>query len=309
MKKQTENITATLKQIKFQNSEDFCIATFLSKKTDDYAPFAFSGLGTIKNPLQDITYQLAGSWANHSNFGKQFKFNSYRLIKPVNVKGIYKYLMKICDGVGPTIAASLVDLYQEKTLQTLKSCPELVAAEIKGLTEKKALKAKEALIWHEQEEQIMIELLGILNIPGLRKNLPSLLITKYGLSAMEELKRNPYIITEFKGTSFMVADKLALQSFKIPFDSFFRIKTAILYLIQNDLSQGNVWMPQKKLINLLKELIGPSENEKELLIKFKKAIHALIDTFKIVKNNQAWITLKKMDENETYISKQIKKML
>lgn len=291
-------ITATLNHIRFRNDTGFVIG--MASGGDTKGEFGI--LGNMSNPVEGMQYKLSGKWSNHSEYGKQFNFNSYSTIKPADSNGIFKYLVRTAKWVGPTIASRMIDLYGEKTLEVLRSDPELIAAEIQGITETKALGIQETLLEHEQEESILVDLMKILNIPGLRKSLPHELIQKFGLNAADILRRNPYVITQFHGSGFLIADRLAMHSLNIPNDSMFRIKAAIQYAMRQDLHNGSTWITRKRLTQDVKDLIGDVDGIIDGIAELL-AVEAIVDA-----SGGEWLALWEVDRDETYVANKIKEM-
>ncbi len=263
----------------------------------------FGILGSLLQPVTGMTYKLTGEWSNHSEYGKQFNFQRHEIIKPTDTNGIYKYLVRTAKWVGPTIGQRLVDLYGENTLEVLRNDPEIVAAEITGLTEKRALTIQEMLIEQEETEAIIVELLAVLDFPGLRKNLPVEIASKYGSDSLEVLKENPYILTEFKGVGFLIADRIAINSFEVDTSSMYRVKSCIEYVMKIDLNNfGSTWIHQESIFNGVSELTGIKNDGIE------KGLNELLEVGLIV-NNGKWFSFFEVDLMESLISSKIKEML
>ena len=218
-------ITARLESIRFQNGNGFIIGMFKGEFKGKKHTIVgnFGGLGNMTNPVIGTEYQLAGKWGNHPDFGHQFNFDSYKAVQPKDEDGIFKYLVRTAKWVGPAIAQRLVDIYGDQTLDVLREDPEMVAAEISGISESKAKDIQKMLIENEAEEAVMVDLMKILNIPGLRKSLPTELIMEFGLKAADVIRQNPYVITQFHGIGFMIADRLAMHTLNIPNNSIYAI--------------------------------------------------------------------------------------
>lgn len=299
-------IKATLKNIRYAK-ENFIIGMFFNNENKD----VFGGLGDMLRPIEGAEYQLSGKWLKHPEYGEQFQFGSYRVVEPNNINGIFKYLIRVAKGVGPSIASKLVDLYGEETLKVLREDPNLVAAEISGITEKKALEIQDNLLELELEESTIVELMDILNIPGLRKSLPMELYQKFGLNAAEILKKNPYVICQFVGSGFLIADRLALQRLNVPADSMFRIKAAIEYAMDQDLhSNGNTWIPAEQLIQAVVELTSIEDLKRILLgIEELTALEAIVETPGGNGASGGWLALWEVDQDESYVASKIKEMV
>jgi len=311
----TETITAQLNSIRYQNGNGFMIGMAQSKETkDNTATFddpkmtityktEFGVLGSMISPQVGMTYKLFGEWSNHPEFGRQFKFSRHEIIKPTDTNGIYKYIVRTAKWVGPTIGQRLVDLYGENTLEVLRNDPEIVASEIVGLTENRTKTIQEMLIEQEETEAIIVELLTVLDFPGLRKNLPIEIASKYGSNSLEVLKENPYILTDFNGIGFLIADRIAMHSFKVDVNSMYRIKSCIEYVMKEDLnSVGSTWMYQDKIIFNVNELTGVKSDGIE------KGLKGLIEVGLVVMDND-WYSFFEVDKNESLIAGKIKEML
>lgn len=72
--------------------------------------------------------------------------------------------------------------------------------------------------------------------------------------ALEEIKKNPYILTEVNGVGFLKADKVAL-ALGIDKESKFRIEACILHCISEENANGHSWVQEKKLISRCTDLL------------------------------------------------------
>jgi len=295
-----ETITATLRGIRYQNDNGFIIGM----ASDGNGKKEFGILGNMLQPVEGMAYKLFGEWSVHPDFGKQFKFQKYEAVNPKDEDGIYKYLVRTAKWVGPTIAQTLVDLYGENTLEVLRNDPEIVAAEVRGITEARAKEIQEILVAKEELESILVELMKILDIPGLRKSLPYELIEKFGGNAVDIIKKNPYVICQFHGSGFLIADRLALQRLNIKPNSMFRIKAAIEYAMEQDLhSNGNTWISVDKLILSVVDLTSIDDLKRIALgIDELLALEAIVDV------DIEWLALWEVDRDETLIANKIKEI-
>jgi len=286
------DVIATLDKIRFRGDNGFIIGIFRGDSDNE-----FGGLGNMLSPQEGLTYKLNGKWSDHPDFGKQFKFNNYLVDKPADTNGIYTYLIRNVSGIGAKIATDLIFEFDTETLDVLINNPELVAAKINGLTLKKALKIQAWLQEEAVDRELMVELMGLLNVPGMRKDLPGKLIQQYGSDAVDQLKRNPYIITQFSGIGFLIADKLAMFQFKINPDSMFRIKAAILYVIkQHESNSGSTWMLKSELANIFYELTGVDAD------KMADGLFELEIDDAIIDDETGMVAISQTVENEKYVA-------
>ena len=291
--------TAVLTGIRFQGENNFIIGIFENDSDGE-----FGGLGNLLSPMEGQTYKLTGDWSTHSQFGKQIKFNRYSVDKPVDTNGLYLYLVKNVPGVGPAAATALIYEFDVDALQVMQDDPELIAKTVKGITLKKAVNIQEWLIEESEDQELMIELMGLLDMPGLRKNLPHDLIQAYGSDAVGMLKNNPYIITEFAGTGFLIADKLAIHNFKVDPESPFRIKSAIIYLLkQNESGNGSTWADKGILGFDFYELTGVCDG------KFNDGIFELEIEGLVIDDEEGLVGLVGTVESEEFVAMKLIKLM
>ena len=293
MKNDSKQIQGTLEQIRFQNDSGFMIGVFRNKNGK-----IFSALGNIINPQVCLKYSLTGQWENNPKFGDQFKFESYETALPADHNGIYKYIVRVCKFVGTAVGNALVDRYQSNTLEIMKSDPEKIAREISGITLARAREIQKALLGNEKNEKVMVELEGLLDVPGMRKGLPAELVKIYKSNAAEVLRENPYILTELHGIGFPLADRVALH---IGFarDSIFRKEAAALHVLQENQREGSTWITRQELLLQVSDLIQ--------IKGLEKGIDSLVNKG-IAISCQTAVALFKSAEDEKIIAKILMKL-
>jgi exodeoxyribonuclease V alpha subunit len=241
-----------LQRIIFRNDESgFLIGSF----APDYGP-AFSAKGSMLNPVEGMMYKLSGEMEN-SKYGNQLKFTQYETVEPSDTTGIYKYIVRVCKFVGPTIGNALVDKYGADTLQILREHPEKIAEEIKGLNLEKALKIQTTLKENQATEKLMVEIESLLSdITGIPKSLPGRIMMVHQSNAPAIIKTKPYTLTQFEGIGFIIADRIALKNGFDPMGIERRKAAAIHCIYETMRSEGSVWIPETILIKKIADLIS-----------------------------------------------------
>lgn len=248
-KESDEIIECTLDRVVFKNDSGFLIGSFIDNHNNK-----FSGLGNMINPQVDMNYILTGDYEENSKYGEQFKFHAYETVLPVDTSGIFKYIVRICKFVGTSVGNAIVDRYGEKTLSVMKNDPGRLAKEISGITLDRAKEIQATLKENEVVEKIMIELETLLDVPGMRKSLPTDLIKIYKSDAAEAIKKDPYCLTSFHGISFHLADRVAIK-IKYPANGVERKKAATSHVLYENLREGSVWIYRDELLIKVNELI------------------------------------------------------
>ena len=289
-----ERINATLTHIRFQNRDTgFIIGMFRGEKE-------FAGLGSIVGPEIGLEYKLFGEWSNDPKWGRQYKFSNYETIAPKSTDGIFRYLVKIVRWVGPKVGQALIDQYKEETLDIIRTDPERVARQIRGITSARAAEMQAKIIENQAIEATLVELENLLGGNGLKKSLPTELLAKYGSNAVKILELNPYILTQFKQVGFLQADKVAITKFAIPPASVQRQQAALLHIIEKVcFEEGSVWMEERWLVAKVAGLIfcDPTPG----LAKLAGARRIVIDG--------EFVALKYLADNEAYIAEKIRGMI
>lgn len=292
-----QSITGILVEIRYQNYDDgFIIASFTSSK-DSF--LIFTATGNILDARRGQEYKLFGKWVDHPRYGRQFKFDNYQAVLPQQEDGIYIYLVRTAKWIGPTIAERLIKRYGNATLEVLREDPEMVAAETPGLTIKKANDIQERLLQFEAQEAVLVELMDILNVPGIQKNLPYMLIDEYGSNAAKMLRENPYILTGFHGVGFLTADQIAIQKLKIDPKSQKRVIACITYCTKTCMSvSGSTWVACSDIEKAVSDLIG---------VGLVKAVIAMMiyDGLLVSALQNELISFVSADKDETYIAKKV----
>ncbi|MFH1152652.1 MAG: helix-hairpin-helix domain-containing protein [Pseudomonadota bacterium] len=257
-------IQGILERIVFQGEGGFLIGNFKVPGN----PFLITAKGTVMSPQVGVEYKLTGEWVSDPRYGDQLRIDRYETIMPQDKSGIFKYLVRICQYVGPSIGNDLVNRYGEETINILKTDPGRVALETRGITPARAEEIKEALLANEVNERVQVELEALLNIPGMRKSLIGDLIEEYKDNAPAMVKGNPYFLTQFHGIGFMLADRVAIIKVGIPRDHIERKKAAAIHSIKKNMEDGNVWIHRNDLLSMVKKLIqvpDPEDGINELI--------------------------------------------
>jgi len=288
------DVTAKLKKVIWRSLEnDFTIAAFEPEKVG----LEFIATGDLFKPAAGITYNLSGKWEEHSKYGEQFKINNYCVQAPCDPNSISIYLEKYVKGVGPVLADKLIKKYGKDTIRILKKAPERVSNENKRVSYELALKISEQLQEDDKRQNLLIKLEGLFSkVKGLPKQLAQNILNIYGLSAYENIKRNPYQLTEMSRVGFVSADKIAMAC-GIKSDDEQRIKAGVLYIIRQHMQEsGDLWISPDVILEKMTELIGDKLNAlavRSILIKFVKD--------EVLVNHDNFVTLAQYADDEDIV--------
>ncbi len=213
---------------------------------------------------------------NHYLYGKQYNVISYKIKAPEDLVSITKYLSSgAVKGVKEVLAERIVKEFKADTLRVIEEEPEKLA-QIKGISEKLALSISEQIIEKKEMRDAMI----FLQKYGIGMNLAASIYKEYGEQIYTILVQNPYrMIEDIQGVGFKIADDIALRG-GISTDSTYRMKSGIIYVLEQASLNGNTYLPQKELIHQASLVLKIKEEVLEdniLDLQFDRKIVVKID--------------------------------
>ena len=198
-------------------------------------------------------YVLDGDLAIHPKFGAQFSVTSWTKKEPSTREQLVAYLSSgLFPHIGESRAQKLVDLYGEKTLETITDHPEALR-KIRGIGKKRAEEIHQALLDQAANRASMIYLQSL----DLGMKLASRILDKYGRNTEAIIRENPYRLAEdIEGVGFLTADKLA-RKLGVEEDSYFRTLAGLHYLFQTRMEEeGSSFWTGDRLEEELEKLLG-----------------------------------------------------
>lgn len=146
-----------------------------------------------------------GGWVHHSEYGRQFRADSFEKRIPKDADSILKYLSSgVIRGIGPKIAARIVDKYGVDTFEVLSEHPDWLA-EFKGISARRAL---------EISDEIRRQM-GFYKLFDFCKDYCGMTVAlriyqAYEDASIEVLRENPYrLCGRIDGFTFEIADRVA----------------------------------------------------------------------------------------------------
>ena len=197
------------------------------------------------------TVELKGEYTVHPSYGPQFQVESYAIKAPQDIVSIERYLGSgAIKGVGAALAARIVRRFKEDTFRIIEEEPERLA-EIKGISERKAQEIAEQTEEKRELRQAMIFLQNY----GISLTLAVKIYQTYQLDMYRIIQENPYKLAEdVTGVGFKIADEIA-HKVGIHMDSDFRIRSGILYVLQQASLEGHTYLPKELLTRRACELL------------------------------------------------------
>jgi exodeoxyribonuclease V alpha subunit len=252
---QTERITGSVERITFYNPENGYSVLRLRPDRGRIQGVNRDGLVTITGTLPELTpgehLRLTGQWVNHPKHGLQFQSEVCEQILPATVAGIRRYLGSgLVKGIGPRLAERIVGQFGLETLEVIEAQPERLR-EVADIGPKRSRLI--AAAWQEQKQ--VKEIMLFLHGHGVSTNLAVKIYKQYGDQALEVVRSDPYrLARDIFGVGFKTADRIA-QALGLPADHPRRIEAGILYALNENSNDGNVYAPQPLLAQQAAELL------------------------------------------------------
>ena len=202
-------------------------------------------VGRIFAPTPGEILRMQGEWANHPQYGEQFKVTQYQAVVPATVNGIRKYLGSgLIKGIGPVMAGRMVKQFGEETLDVIEQDPDKLS-EVEGIGPKRIDIIRRA--WEEQRE--IRALMLFLQDHGVSSAFGAKIFKRYGNEAINVVRDNPYrLARDIFGIGFLTADGIA-EKMGFAKDSAVRAEAGILHVLHRMSDEGHVYYPYEPLLD------------------------------------------------------------
>ena len=253
-----ETVKGYVDHIIYRNAENgYTVLVLISAEEE------ITCVGTFSDIAEGENIDAIGEYTEHSTYGRQFKVSSFEEKEPEDEMAIERYLGSgAIRGIGLALAARIVRRFKKETFRIIEEEPERLA-EVKGISERKAMEIAEQVNAKKDLRQAMI----FLQQYGIHVNLAVKIYNSYGNEVYGILKENPYrLADDIDGVGFKTADEIAAKV-GIRTDSDFRIRSGIIYTLQQAAGEGHTYLPQKELTKRASMLleVDPEHIEKHYM--------------------------------------------
>ena len=261
---------------------------------------AVTVVGTIPLPAVGERLMVTGKWSSHSSYGRQFEAEFLERLMPQSSMEILSYLSgRIIKGIGPKMAARIVQHFGDETLLVMEREPERLA-EVSGISREKARAIGEEFRLRVGMRQLM-EFFTMHHLPA---ELAVRAYKLYGDSTVELLYDDPYLLMdEGLEAPFGAVDRFAIE-LGVAGDDPRRVEAGILFELHYNLSAGHSFLPEDKLVVATAQLLNIDEES------VMGAVERLIEYERLVRDHLAGITvayLPELYEAETYCTQRLLK--
>ena len=126
-----EILQGTIAAVVFQNYDNGYSVLRLNLENGQTATV----VGTIPLPCMGEQLMVTGKWSSHASYGRQFEAEFLERMMPQSANEILTYLSgRVIKGIGPRIAARIVQRFGDETLRIMEREPERLA-EVSGISD------------------------------------------------------------------------------------------------------------------------------------------------------------------------------
>lgn len=236
--------------------------------------------------ISGFRYAIYGTWKIKGKWGKQFEITSYKEMIEQDMDSVLNYLSSgAIKGIGMATAVKICEKFGSNTLAVLDKEPNRLL-EIKGISKNKLNK----IIASYEETRCAKEVIAYLQKYQISTNIGYQVYRKYGIDAINKIKKNPYDLCQFRGIRFEIADIIAKGENISPTDKRRLIACFRQLLKDNEIETGSLGMDLDLFgYEVLKKL-----NHKSVTKEYICSI--VIDCVK-----KKFLSYRKINENEKYI--------
>ena len=238
-------------------------------------------VGTIPLPAVGERLMVTGKWSNHSSYGRQFEAEFLERLLPQTAMEILSYLSsRVIKGIGPRMAARIVEHFGAETLLIMEREPERLA-EVAGISREKARNIGEEFRLQVGMRQLM-EFFALHHLPA---ELAVRTYKLYGEQTVELLYDDPYLLMdEGLDAPFGAVDRFAIE-LGVAGDDPRRIEAGILFELNYNLSAGHSFLPEEKLAAATAQLLSVSAEA------VQQGVERLLEVDRLVRSRLAGITV------------------
>ena len=209
-------------------------------------------VGTIPLPAVGERLMVTGRWSSHASYGRQFEAEFLERLMPQTAMEILSYLSsRVIKGIGPRMAARIVEHFGSETLLIMEREPERLA-EVSGVSREKARAIGEEFKLQVGMRQLM-EFFALHHLPA---ELAVRTYKLYGDSTIELLYDDPYLLMdEGLEAPFGAVDRFAIE-LGVAGDDPRRIEAGILFELSYNLTAGHSFLPEDKLMAATGQLLS-----------------------------------------------------
>ena len=268
-----DTLQGILERIVFENPDNgYTVGRFSARGH----PERVTVVGNLVSVNPGESLILQGTWVNTAQYGRQFKIERYATILPANIVGLRKYLGSgLIKGIGPKMAARIVNKFGMDTMDIIEQAPEKLAR-IPGIGKKRVKMIQQAWAAQHEVKNVML----FLQSHNVSPAHAAKIYKTYENEAIPIVTENPYrLADDIYGIGFVTADTIA-QKLGMEKDAPQRVQAGIKYVLSQKADEGHVFQHRAELIEACREILAqePEAIEAGILALAEKDEIILPDT-------------------------------
>jgi exodeoxyribonuclease V alpha subunit len=290
-----ETIKGLIERVTYHNPENgFAVLKVVVKGRHDLATV----VGSTTSVSAGEHLEATGKWVVDREHGQQFKADELKTTHPASAEGIEKYLASgAIRSIGPKIAAKIVKVYKERTLEIFETAPDFLL-HVTGIGKERLKRIRQS--WEEQREVRKIML--FLTEHGITSGRAVRIYRTYGQESIAKIKENPYrLADDIRGIGFKTADELAAKM-GIDRNSPYRARAAVRYTLQELAGQGHVGYPEPGVVEHTTKLVEIDQ------LVVEEAVRAAVAEKMVVREDvegEAWLYLTALHRAEVGLAQSV----
>lgn len=243
-----DTLQGILERIVFENPDNgYTVGRFSARGH----PERVTVVGNLVSVNPGESLILQGTWVNTAQYGRQFKIERYATILPANIVGLRKYLGSgLIKGIGPKMAARIVNKFGMDTMDIIEQAPEKLAR-IPGIGKKRVKMIQQAWAAQREVKNVML----FLQSHNVSPAHAAKIYKTYENEAIPTVTENPYrLADDIYGIGFVTADTIA-QKLGMEKDAPQRVQAGIKYVLSQKADEGHVFQHRAELIEACQEIL------------------------------------------------------
>lgn len=234
--------------------------------------------------IKGAAAEFHGDYKAHPKYGHNFKVSGYTIThNQEQVESLQIFLDSAAFNIGPDRAHAIIAYFKDDLIRILDEEPHRLL-EVPGIGEGSAKNVEDA--WKEKRQEWFdnrkqYDLRAFLNNLGIREKRVKRILKHFGrLNAEENIRENPYILTEIEGFGFSTADHIARQ-LGTPISDPKRLKAFILYMLKILCpGNGHLYLTKDEIVLYANKYCD--ENETTFLNKTRLIVDDVEDPVKVL---------------------------
>jgi exodeoxyribonuclease V alpha subunit len=221
---------------------------------------AATAVGNLAPVFEGERLEIDGAWVEDARFGRQFRVDKATSVRPSDKAAIERYLASgVVPGIGPEIAARIVERFADETLEVFDKKPEKLLS-VRGIGRVRLARIRECWAQQAAERETRMFLQGL----GLGPFLTDTILRAWGDETEQRVRENPYALASSKGVAgigFRRADQIArnLPGWAVDGDS--RARAGIEHVLLDQANQGHCFVPYERLVRLASTLLERGDDQ------------------------------------------------